>query len=81
MMRRGDGLQEHEFGFGSPVVLDRKCTGLWPSSMKLFVSGRTKERAVIKKQNGMSALIDTELDRGNGKREARGERARGERKC
>lgn len=42
--------------------------------MKFFGSGRTKERGVIKKQNGMSALIDTELDRGNGKRRGRGEK-------
>lgn len=49
--------------------------------MKLFGSGRTKEREVIKKQNGMSALIDTELDRGNGKTGARGERGRGDTNC
>lgn len=36
--------------------------------MKLFGSGRTKEREVIKKQNGMSALMDTKVDRGNGNR-------------
>lgn len=49
--------------------------------MKLFGSGRTKEREGIKKQNGMSALIDAELDRGNGNRGARGGRSKGETKC
>lgn len=34
--------------------------------MKLFGTRRTKKRAVIKKQNGMSQLIDTEQAGGNG---------------
>lgn len=72
MTQQRSGPHHHEFRFGSAAGLDRKCTGLWPSSMKLFGSGRTKEREGIKKQNGMSALIDTELDRG--KWEQRGER-------
>lgn len=48
--------------------------------MKLFGSGRTKEREVIKKQNGMSALMDTKVDRGNGNRGGRGGRSKGETK-
>lgn len=46
--------------------------------MKLFGSRRTKKRAVIKKQNGMSQLIDTELARGNrnGEREEAGAKRR-----
>ena len=37
--------------------------------MKLFGCRRTKKREVIKKQNGMSQLIDIEPVRGNRKRE------------
>ena len=50
--------------------------------MKLFGSRRTKQREVIKKQNGMSHLIDTELSRGNRKgEESRRRRREGETKC
>ena len=42
---------------------------LWPSPVKLFGSRRTKQSEVIKKQNGVSHLIDTEPDRANRKGE------------
>lgn len=51
--------------------------GLWPSSLKLFGSRRTKQREVIKKPNEMSHLIDTELVGGNRKGEREEEGAKG----
>lgn len=56
---------------------------LWPSSLKLYGSRRTKQKEVIKKQNGMSHLIDKGPVRGNRKGEqGRKEQQRGkETKC
>lgn len=76
------GHKPREFSF---VAARSCCQGIYgflrPSSTKLFGRRRTRRREVIKKQNGMSHLIETgEIEGGvGGRREGGRERGGGER--